>query len=146
MLGREVGAYNRILSWGENRMKINRVERNAFAVHDMAGHMAMQEHTLGLELDYEETISSIRLAVYPAGEISLELPQTDDHASPVAERLAGHGRSPFHLCFKVEDIGSVLAGLCETDGKLRNETPLTGHGGSPIALIEPAEQPDRHGA
>ncbi|NQV61738.1 MAG: methylmalonyl-CoA epimerase, partial [Alphaproteobacteria bacterium] len=39
-------------------MKIKRVEHIAIAVHNMAESMAMLERTLGLELDYEETIGS----------------------------------------------------------------------------------------
>ncbi|MDP6875613.1 MAG: methylmalonyl-CoA epimerase, partial [Alphaproteobacteria bacterium] len=62
-------------------MKIKRVEHIAIAVHDMAESMAMLERTLGLELDYEESIGSANLAMYPVGETSLELLQTDDPAS-----------------------------------------------------------------
>jgi methylmalonyl-CoA/ethylmalonyl-CoA epimerase len=59
-------------------MKIKRVEHIAIAVHDMADSLAMLERVLGLELDYEETIGTTRLAMYPVGETSLELLQTED--------------------------------------------------------------------
>lgn len=123
-------------------MKIKRVEHIAIAVHDMAQSMAMLEKTLGLELDYEETIGSTRLAMYPVGETSLELLQTDSPDSPVADWIAERGQSLFHLCFEVEDIDAALAELSEKGVKLRNETPVTGHGGSRIAFIDPASTGD----
>ncbi|MDP6344759.1 MAG: methylmalonyl-CoA epimerase, partial [Alphaproteobacteria bacterium] len=64
-------------------MKIKRVEHIAIAVHDMVESMAMLERTLGLKLDYEETIANTRLAMYPVGETFLELLQAESADSPV---------------------------------------------------------------
>ena len=119
-------------------MKIKRVEHIAIAVHDMAASMAMLERTLGLELDYEETIGSTRLAMFPVGETSLELLQADSPDSPVADWIAERGQSLFHLCFEVDDIDAALEELRAKGVKLRNETPQPGHGGSRIAFIDPA--------
>jgi methylmalonyl-CoA epimerase len=123
-------------------MKIKRVEHIAIAVHDMAASMAMLERTLGLELDYEETIGSTRLAMYPVGETSLELLQADSPDSPITEWIAERGQSLFHLCFEVEDIDAALEELRAKGVKLRNETPQIGHGGSRIAFIDPASTGD----
>ena len=46
-------------------MKIKRVEHIALAVHDMAKSMAMLENTLGLKLDYEETIGETNFPSAP---------------------------------------------------------------------------------
>ncbi|MBL6953932.1 MAG: VOC family protein [Alphaproteobacteria bacterium] len=119
-------------------MKIKRVEHIAIAVHNMAESMAMLERTLGLELDYEETIGSTKLAMYPVGETSLELLQADDAASPVADWIAERGQSLFHLCFEVEDIDAALEELRAKGVKLLDETPKGGHGGSRIAFLDPA--------
>ncbi len=118
-------------------MKIKRVEHIAIAVHNMADSMAMLERTLGLELDYEESIGSSNLAMYPVGETSLELLQTDDPASPIAEWMNENGQSLFHLCFEVEDIDAALDELRAKGVKLRDETPKPGHGGSRIAFLDP---------
>ena len=66
-------------------MKIKRVEHIAIAVHNMAESMAMLKNTLGLELDYEETIGSTKLAMFPVGETSLELLEAESPTSPVAD-------------------------------------------------------------
>ena len=119
-------------------MKIKRVEHIAIAVHNMAESMAMLQRTLGLELDYEEAIGSANLAMFPVGEPSLELLQTDDPNSPITEWMTEHGQSLFHLCFEVEDIDAALDELRAKGVKLRDETPKEGHGGSRIAFLDPA--------
>ena len=135
-------------------MKIKRVEHVAIAVRDMEESMTMLERTLGLEVEYEETIATTKLAMYPVGETYLELLQAEDKSSPVAEWIEERGQSLFHLCFEVEDIDAALAELKEKGVKLRNNTPIEGHGGSRIAfisatatgdiLIELAELPPGH--
>jgi methylmalonyl-CoA epimerase len=123
-------------------MKIKRLEHVAIAVHDMADSMKMLEKTLDLELDYEETIGSTRLAMYPVGETYLELLQADDETSPVSDWLAERGQSLFHLCFEVDDIDSALDELREKGVKLLHDTPQNGHGGSRIAFLDPTSTGD----
>ncbi len=119
-------------------MKIKRVEHIAIAVHNMAESMAMLKNTLGLELDYEETIGSTKLAMFPVGETSLELLEAESPTSPVADWIEERGQSLFHLCFEVEDIDAALDELRAKGVKLLDETPKAGHGGSRIAFLDPA--------
>ena len=123
-------------------MKIKRVEHIAIAVHNMKEAMAMLENTLGLKLDYEETISETKLAMYPVGETSLELLQAVSPTSPVTEWIEERGQSLFHLCFEVEDIDGALVELKEKGVKLLDENPKPGHGGSRIAFLDPASTGD----
>ena len=102
----------------------------------------MLENTLGLKLDYEETISETKLAMYPVGETSLELLQAVGPTSPVAEWIEERGQSLFHLCFEVEDIDAALVELKEKGVKLLDESPKPGHGGSRIAFLDPASTGD----
>ena len=119
-------------------MKIKRVEHIAIAVHNMAESMAMLKNTLGLELDYKETINSTKLAMFPVGETSLELLEAESPTSPVADWIEERGQSLFHLCFEVEDIDAALDELRAKGVKLLDETPKAGHGGSRIAFLDPA--------
>jgi methylmalonyl-CoA/ethylmalonyl-CoA epimerase len=123
-------------------MKIKRVEHVAIAVRDMAESMTMLERTLGLEMEYEETIATTKLAMFPVGETYLELLQAEDKSSPVAEWIEERGQSLFHLCFEVENIDAALAELKEKGVKLRHNTPIEGHGGSRIAFIDPTATGD----
>ena len=123
-------------------MKIKRVEHIAIAVHNMAESMAMLKNTLGLELDYKETINSTKLAMFPVGETSLELLEAESPTSPVADWIEERGQSLFHLCFEVEDIDAALDELRAKGVKLLDKTPKAGHGDSRIAFLDPASTGD----
>ena len=123
-------------------MKIKRIEHVAIAVHNMAESMTMLENTLGLELDYEETIGDTKLAMYPVGETFVELLQAGGTTSPVADWVAERGQSLFHLRFEVEDIDAALDEMRAKGVKLLDETPKSGHGGSRIAFLDPASTGD----
>ena len=123
-------------------MKIKRIEHVAIAVHNMAESMTMLENTLGLELDYEETIGDTKLAMYPVGETFVELLQAGGTTSPVADWVAERGQSLFHLCFEVEDIDAALDEMRAKGVKLLDETPKSGPGGSRIAFLDPASTGD----
>ena len=102
----------------------------------------MLKNTLGLELDYKETINSTKLAMFPVGETSLELLEAESPTSPVADWIEERGQSLIHPCFDVEDIDAALDELRAKGVKLLDETPKAGHGGSRIAFLDPASTGD----
>ncbi|MET4700710.1 methylmalonyl-CoA/ethylmalonyl-CoA epimerase [Constrictibacter sp. MBR-5] len=118
-------------------MKIKRVEHIAIAVDDMQESMRMLQHTLGLEMEYEEQIGATKLAMFPVGETYIELLQAAGPESGVAKWMSEKGQSLYHLCFEVEDIDGAIAELKEKGVKLIDETPRNGHGGSRIAFLNP---------
>ncbi len=118
-------------------MKIKRVEHVAIAVHDIQASKNMLEETFGFNVELEEQIGATKLAMYPVGETYLELLETEDADSSLAEWIAEKGQSLFHICFEVEDIVSAVDELREKGVKLLNETPRTGHGGSQIVFLNP---------
>jgi methylmalonyl-CoA/ethylmalonyl-CoA epimerase len=123
-------------------MKIKRVEHIAIAVHNLQESKRMLEDIFGLEVELEEHIGSTRLAMYPVGETYLELLQTVEPGSRLAEWLADKGQSLFHICFEVENIDDALEELRQKGVKLLNETPRLGHGGSRIAFLDPQSTGD----
>ena len=120
-----------------SQMKIKRVEHIAIAVDDMQESMRMLQHTLGLEMEYEEQIGATKLAMFPIGETYIELLQAAGPESGVAKWMSEKGQSLYHLCFEVEDIDGAIAELKEKGVKLLDETPRNGHGGSRIAFLNP---------
>jgi methylmalonyl-CoA/ethylmalonyl-CoA epimerase len=135
-------------------MKLKRVEHIAIAVHDLQESKRMLEETFGLQLELEEQIESTKLAMYPVGETYLELLETVEPGSWLADWIAEKGQSLFHICFEVEDIDGALDELRQKGVKLLNETPRPGHGGSRIVFLDPqstgnilielAELPEAH--
>jgi len=118
-------------------MKIKRIEHVAIAVKNLESSKKMLSDLFGLELDYEEQINSIRLAMFPVGESSLELLHSEDASTRTARWIEKHGEGLFHICFEVDDISGALRELKQKGAKLLNETPMTGHGNSKVAFIDP---------
>ena len=118
-------------------MKIKRIEHVAIAVKNLESSKKMLTDLFGLELEHEEQINSIRLAMFPVGESSLELLQSDDANTRTAKWIENKGEGLFHICFEVDDIAEALRELKQKGAKLLNETPVTGHGNSQIAFIDP---------
>ena len=110
-------------------MKIKRVEHVAIAVHNIQESKNMLEEIFGFNLELEEQIGSTKLAMYPVGETYLELLQTVESGTPLADWIADKGQSLFPIWFDVEDIDTALDELRQKGVKLLNETPRPGHGG-----------------
>lgn len=118
-------------------MKIKRIEHVAIAVKNLESSKKMLTDLFGLEVEHEEQINTIRLAMFPVGESSLELLQSDDANTRTAKWVADRGEGLFHICFEVDDIVEALRELKQKGAKLLNDTPTIGHGNSQIAFIDP---------
>ena len=118
-------------------MKIKRIEHVAIAVKNLESAKKMLSALFGLELDYEEQINSIRLAMFPIGESALELLHSEDPNTRTAKWIEKNDEGLFHICFEVEDIAEALRELKQKGAKLLTETPVSGHGNSKVAFIDP---------
>ena len=137
-------------------MKIRRIEHVAIAVKDLESSKRMLTNLFGLEVAHEEQINTVSLAMFPVGESSLELLHSSDATTKTAKWIESKGQGLFHICFEVDDIEAALVELKQKGAKLLNETPVTGHGNSRIAFIDPestsgflvelVEMPQAHGA
>jgi methylmalonyl-CoA epimerase len=119
-------------------MKIKRVEHIAVAVNNIRQSIDMMRNTLGLEMEYEEQIGSIRLAMLPVGQTYIELLEGAEPTDSVQTWIKEKGEGLFHICFEVENIESAIAELKSKKVKLQSETWRNGHGGSKIIFLDPA--------
>jgi methylmalonyl-CoA/ethylmalonyl-CoA epimerase len=137
-------------------MKIKRVEHIAVAVKNIRQSIEMMRDTFGLEMEYQEQIGSIKLAMLPVGQTYIELLEGEDGGDSVRQWIKDKGEGLFHICFEVEDIEDAIAELKAKKVKLQSETWRNGHGGSKIVFLDPAgtgnmlielaELPAGHGA
>jgi methylmalonyl-CoA/ethylmalonyl-CoA epimerase len=120
-------------------MKVKRIEHIAIAVKSMARMREVMEEKLGLSLEYEEHLPQYhtRLAMYPVGQIYLELLEADSPESETAEWIATHGEGLFHICLEVDHIEDALAELKQKGVALIDEKPRAGHANSRIAFLDP---------
>jgi methylmalonyl-CoA/ethylmalonyl-CoA epimerase len=119
-------------------MKIKRIEHIAIAAKSLRQSMDLLQNALGIKLEYEEQIGTIRLAMLPVGETYIELLEDKAPKSDINQWIADKGEGLYHICFEVEDIDAALAELKQKGVKLQDETPRIGHAGARIAFLDPA--------
>jgi methylmalonyl-CoA/ethylmalonyl-CoA epimerase len=121
-------------------MKIKRIEHIAIALKNMDALKSVLSDKLGVPMEYEETLPAYRtkLAMYPIGETSLELLQSDQPDGLVNNWIAERGEGLFHICLEVDDIDAAMAELKGKGMRFQQEEPREGHGGSRIAFLDPA--------
>lgn len=118
-------------------MKIKRIEHIAVAVDDLQQSKSLLSDIFGLDLEYEESINTTRLAMFPVGDTYLELLHSSDPESRTAKWIKDKGPGLFHICFEVEDIDEALDELKAKGVKLLNPTAIPGHNNSRIAFVDP---------
>ena len=123
-------------------MKVKRIEHIAIAAPSLAKSIALFRDTFGIEMEYEETIGSIRLAMLPVGQTYIELLEGKAEGDPVRQQIAEKGAGLWHICLEVDDIDGALAELKAKGVKLRDEVAKPGHGGCRIAFLDPASTGD----
>jgi methylmalonyl-CoA/ethylmalonyl-CoA epimerase len=123
-------------------MKVKRIEHIAIAAPSLAKSIALFRDAFGIDMEYEETIGSIRLAMLPVGQTYIELLEGTAEGDGVRQQIAEKGPGLWHICLEVEDIDGALAELKAKGVKLRDEIPRPGHGGSRIAFLDPASTGD----
>ncbi len=114
-------------------MKVKRIEHIAIAAPSLAKSIALFRDAFGIEMEYEEKIGSIRLAMLPVGETYIELLEGEADGDPVHQWIAEKGAGLWHICLEVEDIDGAFAELKAKGVKLQDETPR----------IRPRRLPDR---
>jgi methylmalonyl-CoA/ethylmalonyl-CoA epimerase len=118
---------------------VKRIDHVAIVVEDIETALGFWRDSLGLELDRIEDVPEQKstVAFLPTGMSEVELVRPTAEDTGVARYLQKHGPGMHHLCFEVEDIEDVLAGLKEKGVRLINETPMTGSEGKKLAFIHP---------
>jgi methylmalonyl-CoA epimerase len=119
-------------------MKIKRVEHIAVAVNNLRQSIDMMRDTFGLEMEYEEQIGSIKLAMLPVGQTYIELLEGADSGDSIQTWIKEKGEGLFHICFEVDDIEGAIAELKAKNVKLQSDTWRNGHAGSKIVFLDPA--------
>jgi len=118
--------------------KITKVNHIAIVVPDIEGALSFWRDALGLDLSHVEDVTSQRaqVAFLPLGDTEVELVKPVTADSGVAKFLAERGAGMHHLCFEVDDIDGMLAGLKAKGVRLINEAPMQLEGRK-VAFIHP---------
>lgn len=115
------------------------IDHVAFAVRDLRDALRVYAEVLGLELECEELVEEQKamVAVFPIGDVKIELLQSTDPDGPVGRFIEKRGEGMHHIAFRVDDIEATLEELRAKGLRLIDDEPRIGAGGAKIAFIHP---------
>jgi len=113
----------------------------AIAVNNLSEVEKIYETALGLKVEHREVVEeqkvSTSMLVPKDGGTAIELLEPTSEDSPISKFLEKRGEGIHHICYKVDDIESVLTRLKEQGVRLIDETPREGAYNSKVAFIHP---------
>ncbi|HEX9611525.1 MAG TPA: methylmalonyl-CoA epimerase [Gemmatimonadales bacterium] len=115
----------------------SRVAHVGIAVASIADALAFYRDVLGLIPGTPETGDGATIVSLRLGDVSVELLEPRDPASPVAKFLAKRGPGIHHICYRVADLDQALARCRAAGYTLVDETPRRGASGRRIAFLHP---------
>lgn len=118
---------------------VKKVDHIGIAVKNLDEQIKYYTEVLGIECAGVEEVpeQKVRVAMFPLGEVRIELlePMSDD--SPIARFIEKKGPGIHHIAYEVNDLGDNLKRLQERNIRLINQEPVVGAGGHKIAFLHP---------
>jgi methylmalonyl-CoA/ethylmalonyl-CoA epimerase len=118
---------------------VKKIDHIAIAVKDIEKEIDRYVNILGLPLIHREVVEEqkVKVAVFAAGEVNIELLEPLDTDSPIASFLQKRGGGLHHIALEVEDLNTQIRRLREKGVTLLNQTPQRGADNSLIAFLHP---------
>ena len=115
------------------------VDHIGIAVADLEAGKRLYGEIFGLDLVFEEEVPTerVRVAAFDGGGMKLELLASTDPEGPIGKFVAKRGEGIHHVCYRVDDVATVLAHLQAQGLRTLDETPRPGAGGCQVAFIHP---------
>ncbi|MDJ0522744.1 MAG: methylmalonyl-CoA epimerase [Planctomycetota bacterium] len=115
------------------------VDHIGIAVADLEEGKRLYGEVFGLNLVFEEEVPTekVQVAAYDGGGLRLELLCSTDPDGPIGRFVAKRGSGIHHVCYRVDDVASVLAHLKAQGIRTLDEEPRPGAGGCQVAFIHP---------
>jgi methylmalonyl-CoA/ethylmalonyl-CoA epimerase len=118
---------------------MKKVNHIGIAVSSLEDQVPFYRDVLGLEEIGREEVPSqqVKVAMFRAGEVRIELLEPTTDESPIAKHIAKKGEGIHHIAYETEDIEASLAALKRQEIRLIDETPREGANGTKIAFLHP---------
>lgn len=120
-------------------MGIRKISHIGIAVRSLEQQKRLYGEVLGLELIGEEEVADqkVRVAMYRAGEVRIELLEPTASDSPIAKFLEKRGEGMHHVAFEVDALVPMMAQVKQQGVQLIDEVPRPGAEGQIIAFLHP---------
>lgn len=118
---------------------IKKVDHIGIAVKNIEEQVSYYRDVLGLPFLGEEEVENqqVKVAMFQAGEIRIELLEATSEESPIAKFIAKKGQGIHHIAYHSDNIKEDLSNAKNLEIKLINETPQTGADNKQIAFMHP---------
>jgi methylmalonyl-CoA/ethylmalonyl-CoA epimerase len=118
---------------------IKRIDHIGIAVADLDKQIRFYSEVLGLTCSGVEEVEdqNVKVAMFPVGEIRIELLQPTSANSPIAKFLEKRGEGIHHIAYLVTDLEQELQRLEEQQVQLIDPQSRIGAGGYKIAFLHP---------
>lgn len=116
-----------------------KLEHVGIAMRSIEEGAKIWEGILGLtpEAITEVESQKVRVAIFDAGGVKIELLEPLGDDGPIARFLEKKGEGLHHLCFEVKEIEKLLKDLKSKGIKLIDEVPRSGASAKKIAFLHP---------
>ncbi len=118
---------------------IKQIDHIGIAVRDLDQQMKLYGDVFGLTCEGIEEVADqkVKVAMFPVGEVRIELLQPTSAESPVAKFIEKNGEGIHHIAYLVEDLEANLLKIEEKEVRLIDQKPRIGAGGHKIAFLHP---------
>ena len=118
---------------------IKQIDHIGIAVEDLDRQVKFYNDVLGLKCSEIEEVpdQKVKVAIFPVGEVRIELLQPTAEDSPIARFLEKKGEGIHHIAYLVSDLDTNLKHLKEQEIQLIDSKPRIGAGAHKIAFLHP---------
>ena len=118
---------------------VKKIDHIGIAVKNLDEQIHFYSDVLGLPLAGIETVEDqkVRVAIFPVGEVRIELLEPTSDDSPIAKFLEKRGQGIHHIAYFVEDLEGNLEIVEKKNIDLIDKKPRIGAGGYKIAFLHP---------
>ena len=118
---------------------IKQIDHIGIAVENLDRQVKFYNDVLGLKCSGIEEVpdQKVKVAIFPVGEIRIELLQPTADDSPIARFLEKKGEGIHHIAYLVSDLVTNLKHLQEQEIQLIDAKPRIGAGKHKIAFLHP---------
>ncbi|WP_372369552.1 methylmalonyl-CoA epimerase [Candidatus Uabimicrobium sp. HlEnr_7] len=118
---------------------IKKIDHIGIAVNNISEQLVYYRDILGLPFVGEEEVQNqqVKVAMFQAGEIRIELLEATSETSPIAKFIAKKGEGIHHIAYHSDNIQNDLDNAKEQRIRLINETPQQGADNKKIAFMHP---------
>ncbi len=118
---------------------LDKIDHIGIAVKNLESAIQFYRDVFGLECKKIEEVpgQKVNTAMFPLGDIKIELLEATSPDSPIAKFISKRGEGIHHIAYKVSNIEKSLSNLKNNNIELIHEEPQKGTGDQRIAFLHP---------